>query len=236
MNAKQRLQSWVSDWSAHRLLSETPPAAPEPPRPADPAKTGGSYTVGAGGGLAGMLLAQLTSAITPDDAQKAAQAGAFTVSASGVRSPSVPILRGQIRQLNPELNPAWTRTVIVLVLRVDEAAQQALVAPFGQFAQPAFDGELATELDDESLSVLCVWNAATVPFAALRRSWWLTDAFDDLLQNAEALHASRAKREPVPEALKEHVGPPITHPLDPRHDYLDLEAGLLEGLKGGSES
>jgi hypothetical protein len=231
MNAKQRLQSWAADWAAQRLLSETPFASPEPPTPADPTQAGGSFTVSAGGSLAGMLLAQLTSAVTPDDAQKAELGGLFTVSAAGLRTPRVPILRGQIRQLNPDLNPAWTRTVIVLVLSLDETTQQALVVPFGQFAQPAFDGELATHLDDESLAVLCIWNATLVPLACVRRSWWLEDAFDDLLRNADALHAARSQRQPVPEALQDHIGPPIVHPLDPRHDYLDLEAGLLNDLR-----
>ena len=231
MNSTQRLQSWASDWTAHRLLSAIPLPSPEPPAPADPAQDGGSFTVSAGGGLAEILLSQLSSTITPDDAQKAEQEGAFTVSASGLRTPRVPILRGQIRQLNPELQPAWTRSVIVLVLSVDDAAQQALAIPFSEFAQPAFDGELATDLKDESLAVLCLWNATNVPLASLRRSWWLADAYDDLLHNAETLQAARKGREPVPEALKDHVGPPITHPLDPRHDYLDLEAGLLSDLR-----
>lgn len=230
MTAKQRLQSWASDWTAHRLLSEIPLDSPEPPPPAGPTQGGGSYTVAAGGGLASILLSRLSSAITPDDAQKAEMEGAFTVSVGGLHTPRVPILRGQIRQLNPDLNPAWTRSVIVLVFRVDDAAQQALVVPFSEFTQPAFDGELVTDLNDESLAVLCLWNATTVPLASLRRSWWLVDAFDDLLQNAEALQAARSRREPVPEALKDFVGPPIIHPLDPRHDYLDREAGLLNDL------
>lgn len=231
MNAKQRLQSWASDWTAHQMLSEIPLAVPEPPAPADPARGGDALTVSAGGNLASMLLNHLAASITPDDAQKAGIETAFTVGAAGMSPGRVPILNGQIRQLNPDLKPGWSRTLIVLVLSVDEATQQALVAPFGQFAQPAFDGELATDLQDESLAVLCVWNATYVPLSSLWRSWWLMDAFDDLLQGARLLHAARNRQEPVPEALQDRIGLPIIHPLDPRHDYLDLEAGLLEDLE-----
>lgn len=230
MNSKQRLHAWAQDWAAHRQLSQNEPPAPAPPPPGDSSSGGGLFTVSAGGGLAGTLLTRLCSAITPDDAERAEQEGAFTVSAVGVRSPRVPLLRGQIRQLNPALKATWTRSVIVLVLHVDEKGQQALVAPFGQFAQPAFDGELATGLKDESLAVLCLWNCTRVPLTALRRSWWLMDAFDDLLTDADAFQAARNKREPVPATLTDRLGPPIIHPLDPRHDYLDVEAGLLEDL------
>ncbi|MGV3659060.1 MAG: hypothetical protein ACO1TE_02715 [Prosthecobacter sp.] len=230
MNSKQRLQAWAHDWSAHRLLEQNPPSAPEPPAPGDSGPGGGLFTVGIGGGMAGTLLSQLSSSIAPDDAQRAEREGAYIVSPAGLRAPRVPLLRGQIRQLNPELKPAWTRTVIVLVLTVDEKGQQALVAPFSQFDQPAFDGELATGLKDESLSVLCLWNSTRIPLAALRRSWWLMDSFDDLLADADTFHAARNKREPLPATLKDRLGPPIIHPLDPRHDYLDVEAGLLEDL------
>ncbi len=230
INAQQRLRTWASDWMAHQLLAEQPLPVPEPPVPADPSQAGGAYTVSSGGGVAGLLLAQLTAAITPDDAQRAALDGAFTVSAGGRSVPRVPILRGQIRQLNPELKPAWTRAILVLVLTVDEAGQRALVAPFSQFAEPAFEGELATDLKDGSMAVLCLWNAAWVSYSCLRHSWWLMDSFDDLLQDASALHLARSRREPVPEALQDRIGLRILHPLDPRHDYLDVEAGLLEDL------
>lgn len=229
MNTHPRLHSWAAQWTACRLLSDSPIPSPEPPPPVDPTRDGGRFTVGTGD-IASRLLSQLAGSITPDDAQKAELSGAFTVSASGLRKPRVPIVRGQIRQLNPELKADWDRTVIVLVLTVDEAQQRALAIPFGEFSEPAFDGELATGLKDHSMAVLCVWNAAWVPFAALHRSWWLTDSFSDLLKSAETLHSVRRGREPVPEALKDRVGPPIAHPLDPRHDYLDLEAGLLNDL------
>lgn len=230
MNPHPRLHSWAAQWTASRLLSDSPIPAPEPPPPADPTRDGGLFTVGTGD-IASRLLSQLASSITPDDAQKAEFSGAFTVSATGLRKPRVPIVRGQIRQLNPELKADWDRTIIVLVLTVDEAQQRALAIPFGEFSEPAFDGELATGLKDHSMAVLCVWNAAWVPFAALHRSWWLTDAFNDLLQDAAALHNARASREPVPTALQDRTGPLILHPLDPRHDYLDVEAGLLEDLQ-----
>lgn len=231
MNTSPRLRSWAAQWTASRLLSDSPLPPPEPPTPGPVTSPGHTFAVGAPGGFAGSLLARLHAAVTPDDAQKAERSGAFTVSAAGRRMPRVPIVRGQIRQLNPELNPTWSRSVIVLILRVDDAEARALAVPFGEFTEPAFEGELATGLRDQSMAVLCVWNASWVPFDRLSRSWWLTDAFDDLLHEAAALYDARARREPVPAALQDRTGPPILHPLDPRHDYLDVEAGLLEELE-----
>jgi hypothetical protein len=223
------LRSWAAQWAANRLLSDSPLTPPEP-NPSSGAFSGHINAVGAAGGFVGSLLAQLHSAVTPDDAQKAERSGALTVGIGGRLIPRVPIVRGQIRQLNPELNPTWGRSVIVLILRVDDKEAKALAVPFGEFTEPAFEGELATGLRDQSMAVLCVWNASWVRFDKLSRSWWLTDAFDDQLHDAAALYDARARREPVPAALQARTGPPILHPLDPRHDYLDAEAGLLEDL------
>lgn len=228
MNPQERLHSWASQWSARQLLSADPPSPPEPPSPASQASSS-QFAVGFGD-LASRLLTQLNASITPDDAQRAQRDGAFTVSATGVRTPNVPILRGQIRQLNPELKPSWTRTVIVLLLSVEDSAGRVLAVPFGEFSEPAFDSELSTGLTENGMAVLCVWNAAWVPLGAMKHSWWLMDAFDDLLRDVELMHKLHGKREALTVSLLDRAGLPILHPLDPRHDYLDLEAGLLEDL------
>jgi len=230
MNANQRLYTWASQWTAHRAIAAQPLDEPQVPPFSERTETDNAFTVAGGSDLATMLLDRLTSSVAPDDAEKAERSGAYTVSPSGGRVPHVPISAGQIRQLNPALNPTWSRSVLVLVLAVDEERALALAAPFGEFGEPAFEGELSTGLRDASMSVLCIWNAAWVPLDAVRRSWWLTDAVDSLLSDALSLHKARSQGHDIPAQLKDRVGTPIIHPLDPRHDYMDLEAGLLNDL------
>lgn len=230
MNSSTRLRSWASQWEARLLVSNSPLPPVELPPIRSGTSSGHSLAVGSTGGFAGILLARLHAAITPDESQEAERSGALTVSSGGRQMLRAPIVLGQIRQLNPELHSAWSRSVIVLILRVNHDEARALAVPFGEFTEPAFEGELATGLRDLSLAVLCVWNASWVPLDKLSRSWWLTDAFDDLLHEAAELYDARTQREPVPATLQDRVGLPILHPLDPRHDYLDAEAGLLENL------
>jgi len=232
MNSSTRLRSWAAQWEARLLVADSPLPPMEPPAVSSGTHSGHSFAVGSTGGFAGVLLARLHAAISLDDAQKAEHIDSLTVSSGGRQMSPVPIVRGQIRQLNPELNPAWSRSIIVLILRVNHDEARALALPFGEFTEPAFDGELATDLKDLSLAVLCVWNASWVPLNKLSRSWWLTDVYDDLLHEAAELYDARTQREPVPATLQDRVGPRILHPLDPRHDYLDAEAGLLEELDG----
>ncbi|WP_395744518.1 hypothetical protein [Prosthecobacter sp.] len=231
MNSKQRLRSWSEEWTAYRSMAATPVHAPAPPDPAaaDAEKGGGFFTVGIGD-IPGTLLDRLNSAIALDDAQRALQGEKFTVAVTTPGKGLVPIQRGQVRQLNPELKPAWTRPVHVLVLTVEAGRDRALVAPFGPLHEPAFEAELSTEIEDESLAVLCLWNATWMPLPCLAHSWWLMDCFEELLQEAAALRKSLAEKKGAPPALRERTGPPLIHPQDPRHAYVDSEEDLLDDL------
>ena len=230
MNNQLRLQTWAADWQAYSRLAATEPEMPAAP-PSDPDADSATYTVSATDGVAAALLGKLRDSIIPHDARRAAEDGVFVVSAGGSRSVRVPIVRGQIRHLHPSLKPGWSRPVYVLVLSVDEQAQTALAVPFGPLAEPAIEFELATGISDSSLAVLCLWNVTAVPLSKLGCSWWITDAYDDVLTAANALHQALSTRQPPPESLRDRLGAPLIHPLDPRHDYLDSEAGLLSGLK-----
>lgn len=229
MNSKQRLRSWSAEWTAYRSLAATSAHTPPPPDPASGMDDSSLNTVGAGD-IAGMLLERLNAAIAPDDAQRSMQEGGLNVAVTTPGKGLVPILRGQIRQLNPELKPIWTRPVQVLVLTVEPERDRALVAPFGPLHEPAFEAEIATDIDDESLAVLCLWNATWMPLPSLAHSWWLMDCFEELLRDATLLRQALARKEPVPAALKDRTGPPLIHPHDPRHAYVDAEEDLLEDL------
>ena len=230
MNDQLRLQTWAADWQAYSRLAATEPEMPAA-LPSDPDADSGTYTDSATDGVAAALLGKLRDSIIPHDARRAAEDGVFVVSAGGSRSVRVPIVRGQIRHLHPSLKPGWSRPVYVLILSVDEQEQTALTVPFGPLAEPAIESELATGISDSSLTVLCLWNITAVPLSKLGCSWWVTDAYDDVLTAASDLHQSLITRQAPPESLRDRLGASLIHPLDPRHDYLDSEAGLLSELK-----
>lgn len=97
-----------------------------------------------------------------------------------------------------------------------------LVIPFGRLPLPAVPGELVTRRQAASLRVLCVWNCALAAAARLARGWLvgrLTARELDLARRVRDL----APDSVPPAALARRVGPPLIHPLDPRHVYLDEE-------------
>jgi hypothetical protein len=228
MNSKQRLRSWAAEWTAYRSLAATSAPTPAPPDPA--AADDGSFQSVGMGDIAGMLLDQLNASIAPDDAQRSMQDKGFSVAVTTPGKGLSPLLRGQVRQLNPELKSTWTRPVQVLILTVEPERHRALVTPFGPLHEPAFEAELATGIDDESLAVLCLWNATWMQLPCLAHSWWLMDCFDDLLRDTSLLRQALARKEPIPPALQDRIGLPLIHPHDPRHAYVDAEEDLLEDL------
>ncbi|MEI6970439.1 MAG: hypothetical protein WCL44_02895 [bacterium] len=135
----------------------------------------------------------------------------------------VPV-EGQVILL-PPVTAAFAvgRPVYVLVLR--RAKDAFLVAPFGRFATPATDGEWKTGLRARPLRVLSFWNARMVSGRALGSGWLTASLSRTRCERAILIHeqiASGGGR------TMRDVGPPLRHPLDPRHEYLAEEAALFE--------
>jgi hypothetical protein len=80
------------------------------------------------------------------------------------------------------------------------------------------------------LRVLCAWNARRMTPAQLADSWYVDDLSDEELGEAAALLQHLRFGQPVPDPLRGRTGPPLRHPADPRHEYLEEEEGLLAWL------
>ena len=132
---------------------------------------------------------------------------------------------GDIVLLPPETATTRRRPVYVgLVGRQETGVEDEswLVIPFGRLPLPAVPGELVTRRQAAPLRVLCVWNCALAAAARLARGWLvgrLTERELDLARGVRDL----APDSVPPAALARRVGPPLVHPLDPRHEYLDEE-------------
>ena len=139
------------------------------------------------------------------------------------------IRRGDIILLPPVGEVASSRPVYVAVLR-RSAPDAWLCAPFSRFSTPATEGEYATGRSFDPLKVVCAWNAAPVPASTLAGGWRtgsLAAADVEVLDE----FASGARNELPPSRR----GPPLLHPLDPRHEYLEEEKALWFEIGGQGE-
>ena len=144
---------------------------------------------------------------------------------------------GQIRLLRP--GPAtesgartgWARPVYVAVL-AERGAGLWLVAPFSRFVSPAVPGEWLTGLRPIPLKALCLWNAREFDAAAAGSSWVSGTLPQAKVADALDVWRSVNGAGPMRRVSEGRVGPPLLHPLDPRHAYLQEESELLDLLVG----
>ncbi len=141
-------------------------------------------------------------------------------------------VRGEIRLLSSRLLPASQRPLYVLVLG-DWGDDLKLVAPFGPMLEPATRGELKINRDEASLSVLCLWNAHSVPAARLHWGWVVDRMSETEVEEAWSVFRHAATGSPLSAELENRVGLPILSPDDPRTVYQEQEFQLLAPLSEG---
>ncbi len=127
---------------------------------------------------------------------------------------------------------------LYVALLAHDNAEGWHVAPFGRFAVPATPREFQTGLRPMALRVLCLWNARRVSRAILARSWRVgrlpSHVLALALRDGEPVTASSIRPRLRWRTPAEKVGPPLTHPLDPRWIYLREEADFVcEALSNG---
>jgi hypothetical protein len=153
------------------------------------------------------------------------------------------IAAGQIRLLHPlPASPASDRPIYVAVLRQNTDGT-FLIVPFSRFSTPAVPGELKTGLEGIHVRVLCVWNSRTVQASTLAHSWHAGEISDDKMRQALDLHrriAAQRGNDGLPgkqnPSLEDEIGPPLLHPLDPRHQYLAEESATFDEALTAAES
>ncbi len=136
---------------------------------------------------------------------------------------------GDVRLLHPAAGESGRRPVYVVVLS-DESPDRVLVAPFGQFAEPAVPGELLMRGLAPGIQVLCVWNRRCLARERLAASWLVARLADADLGRVLTVQRHSIEGEALPEDVARDVGPPLKHPLDPRHEYLARERSFMNSL------
>lgn len=137
-----------------------------------------------------------------------------------------PVTPGQIRLLPPAAVSLseLERPVYVLVVP-GTTDTHVMIIPFSRFDVAATPDEWVTGLGPAALQVLCLWNARAIATKALSRSW-----LAGCLSEPEFAAVRAALPQSAPTQGSSHRGPPLHHPLDPRHVYLQEETILLDEL------
>ena len=202
---RQCLQRWLAEWHVDRSLPRTPDTEPlAKNRPPGPI------------------------AAAPRDAFR----GRNSVRYDAPRgSPKDSVAAGQIRLFQPVWSVAHQRLLYVAVIREDPP-DSYLIAPFSRFTEPATPGEWRTGRSQPGWRVLCLWNARALPADVVRRSWLVDRLTDAERIAAEAVWSRQVVATDLPGELLSQVGPPLSHPLDPRQAYLEEEKPVLDALAG----
>ena len=136
---------------------------------------------------------------------------------------------GQVRLLFPLAGGSQFRLCYLGVLR-EVRVGRFLVAPFGRFSVPATPGEWRSPRAEPPLRVLCLWNARVMSGVKLSQSWLIDSLTDKEIADACDVYESFKGRGPVPADRSVMTGPPLCHPLDPRHDYMDEERAWMDAV------
>ncbi len=139
----------------------------------------------------------------------------LSVAASGGR-----LEAGDVVLLPPLGEITSSRPIYVALLECTRNGNW-LCAPFSRFSTPATEDEFATGRRFAPLKVVCVWNAGLLAPQILDRGWLVARlAAADIGILAEFVSGRR------PELPPARRGPPLVHPLDPRHAYIEEERSL----------
>ncbi len=141
-----------------------------------------------------------------------------------------PVRLAQVRLVRPGLASAARDRLLYLLVLGRPARGVWLAAPFGRYTTSALPGEIERPGAPPALRVVCLWNTRRLPDGWLRRCTFAT-ALSSAEQRtlAAALRLLKRGAPPSP-ALRPFAGPPLRHPLDPRHDYLEEEREAMESL------
>ena len=137
---------------------------------------------------------------------------------------------GRIWLADPSLVPGCHRPLYLVVAAAPEDGWVRM-APLGEFAAPATDGELLLRHPAGELRVVCLWNTRRLPESTLSSGWpagrLRADDTADIRTGLDCLAALR----PFPPDLRDRTGPSLSaHPDDPRGPYLDAETRRLDAL------
>ena len=129
------------------------------------------------------------------------------------------LAEGDIRLLAPSPSSEPPECPLYVAVRPSERQDYLWWVPFGRFATPALASEWRTGMKHLALRVLCFWNAQEVEKGRAPPSWRVRRLTERQRADILTIHQSLENGEILPDRLRKGMGPPLVHPLDPRHEY-----------------
>ncbi len=137
---------------------------------------------------------------------------------------SDPPCTGDVRLLKPRRTGGLQTERPLYAVVIENLREDGWVwIPFSRFSVPALPDEWKTGLRQNALRVLSLWNAQPVEQGGGPPSWRVRRLPDRPLTACCELYRARQAGEPLTSAQQKRVGPPLLHPGDPRHDYMEIE-------------
>lgn len=164
----------------------------------------------------------------PTDSDK--KSGENLNAASLVNYTNDPIQIGDIRILRSRLIEETDLPVYVAVISEWEDGDW-LIAPYGEFSEPATTGELLTGRDDFGLRVLCLWNAHSISSEDLSFSFLEDRMTDEERNDSWEVFRAVSTGDDLSQHLSKRIGPPIVHPKDPRIAYQEEFKELMSPIR-----
>jgi hypothetical protein len=141
-----------------------------------------------------------------------------------------PIQIGDIRILRSRLIGETDLPVYVAVIS-EWVDGDWLIAPYGEFSEPATTGELLTGREDLGLRVLCLWNAHSISSEDLSFSFLEDRMTDEERNDSWEVFRAVSTGDDLPQHLSKRIGPPIVHPKDPRIAYQEEFKELMSPIR-----
>ena len=141
-----------------------------------------------------------------------------------------PIQVGDIRILRSRLIGETDLPVYVAVISEWEGGDW-LIAPYGEFSEPATTGELLTGREDFGLRVLCLWNTHSISSEDLSFSFLEDRMTDEERNDSWVVFRAVSTGDDLPQHLSKRIGPPIVHPKDPRIAYQEEFKKLMSPIR-----
>ncbi len=129
------------------------------------------------------------------------------------------LAEGDIRLLRPSPSTEPPEYPLYVAVLPSERQDYLWWVPFGRFATPALTSEWRTGMKHVALQVLCFWNAQEVEKGRAPPSWRVRRLTERQLEDILTIHNSLENGAALPDRLQKGMGPPLVHPLDPRHEY-----------------
>jgi hypothetical protein len=105
------------------------------------------------------------------------------------------------------------------------------VLPFSPLSSVATHEELRV-MEEAPVQVIQGWNLRRIPEGQAKKSWFAGTLPELEIFRVDLFLTWCGSGEALPPALADYVGPPLIHPLDPRHEYLDEERERADASLG----